>query len=641
VGRVTSAASSLEDGNLEADVHRQAQAFVEAQARAMDEAASRFRSLEHSGESTALLGQVEQSISSWRKNLDELQRAATGRAGAAGRFAEVAAMQSKITARFAQLRLDSQKVLELVDRISEQTSRDARRLGEAAEGRVDAVRWINVGAFALGVLIVGAAGWALARSVRRTLGALKAETGALATAVDQGKLDARARVEAVEEEFQPIVLGMNATLDSFVGPFRMAAGALDRMARGEIPERVEDAARGDFDSLRLNLNTCIEALSALLRDATTLAGAAVEGQLSTRVDASRHQGDFRRIVEGVNQTLDAVTAPMAEAAGVLDRLARRDLRARMAGDYRGDHARIEQALNSTAESLHGAMARVSESSREVASASAQIASTSQAVASGASEQASALQETATRLESMSGLVHGASESAAQAHQLAQTARAAATDGAAAMEQMSGAMGKIRSSAQDTSQIIKDINEIAFQTNLLALNAAVEAARAGEVGRGFAVVAEEVRSLALRSKEAAQKTEGLIRQSVQQADEGETTSRQVSEKLSEIVASVCKVTDIVAEISKSTREQSSGIAQLDKAVAEMGKVTHQNAASAEESSSAAAELSGQADQLAAMVGSFQLGADGGHPAAAPRPARANGRAAATATAWQPAGPSTRA
>jgi methyl-accepting chemotaxis protein len=174
-----------------------------------------------------------------------------------------------------------------------------------------------------------------------------------------------------------------------------------------------------------------------------------------------------------------------------------------------------------------------------------------------------------------------------------------------MEQMSGAMSKIRASAESTSQIIKDINEIAFQTNLLALNAAVEAARAGEAGRGFAVVAEEVRSLALRSKEAANKTEALIRESVKQAGEGESTSRHVSGKLGEIVGVIGKVNDIVAEIAASAREQATGIEQVTKAVDQMDQVVQQNAANSEEASSSAQELSGQAEELAATVGAFQL------------------------------------
>jgi methyl-accepting chemotaxis protein len=255
--------------------------------------------------------------------------------------------------------------------------------------------------------------------------------------------------------------------------------------------------------------------------------------------------------------------------------------------------------------LHDAMSQVAQAVDQVSSASAQIASSSQAVASGASEEASSLEETGSSLESMSSMTKQAADNAQQASGLASTARGAATEGSAAMQQMTGAMGRIKASAEGTSQIIKDINEIAFQTNLLALNAAVEAARAGEAGRGFAVVAEEVRSLAQRSKEAANKTEELIRQSVKEAGEGEVTAKHVSEKLSQIVTSVSKVTEIVAEIAAAAKEQSSGIDQVNKAMSQMNSVTQQNAASSEESSSAAAELSGQWEELAAMVGTFQL------------------------------------
>jgi len=178
-----------------------------------------------------------------------------------------------------------------------------------------------------------------------------------------------------------------------------------------------------------------------------------------------------------------------------------------------------------------------------------------------------------------------------------------------VEQMQAAMVKIKASAEGTSQIIKDINDIAFQTNLLALNAAVEAARAGEAGRGFAVVAEEVRSLALRAKEAATKTEELIRQSVGEAGQGELASREVAAKLGEIGAGIGKVSDIISEIAAAAREQASGIDQVTRAIGEMDKVTQQNAASAEESSSAASELNGQSEELAAMVGGFRISGQG--------------------------------
>jgi len=447
-----------------------------------------------------------------------------------------------------------------------------------------------------------------------------------------------------------IVLGFYMARD--IGSvFRGIGGYLDRMAKGDLPPKITESRGEDLNALRDSLNTCTEAVRALIADAHALSEAAVQGRLDTRAEAGRFQGDYKKIIQGVNDTLDAVIAPMREisavleklaagnlsartdptryhsearalvegvnktldvllapgeeAASVLGKLAARDLRARMSGSYEGEHAKLKDAVNSTASALHDALAQVAQAVEQVSAASSQIASSSQAVASGASEQASSLEETGSSLESMSSMTKQSADNAQQASALAGRAKAAASAGSTATAEMTAAMAKIKASAEGTSQIIKDINEIAFQTNLLALNAAVEAARAGEAGRGFAVVAEEVRSLALRSKEAANKTEELIRQSVNEAGGGEETAKEVNDKLSEIVASVSKVTDIVSEISASAKEQATGIEQVTMAMNQMNTVTQQNAASSEESSSAAAELSGQAEELAAMVGAFQL------------------------------------
>jgi methyl-accepting chemotaxis protein len=459
---------------------------------------------------------------------------------------------------------------------------------------------------------------------------LVADANSLAQGAVAGRLKTRADASRHQGDFRKIVQGVNETLDAVIGPLEVAARYVDDIAKGAIPQKITAEYRGDFDLLKQNLNTCIDAVNALVADAAKLAQGAVAGQLKTRADASRHQGDFRKIVQGVNDTLDAVLAPIEEAARVLEQLAQRDLRAQMTGSYQGEHARIKETLNATGKALHEAVAQVAEAVEQVSSASAQIAASSQAVASGASEQAASLAETTSSIESVSGMTKQSADNAQQANELAKGARGAATEGASSMEQMQAAMGKIKASAEGTSQIIKDINDIAFQTNLLALNAAVEAARAGEAGRGFAVVAEEVRSLALRAKEAAMKTEELIRQSVKQAGEGEVTAKHVAKKLGEIVQGVGKVSDIVSEIAGAAREQAVGIEQVTKAIAEMDKVTQQNAASAEESSSAASELSGQSEELAAMVGSFHIDRALSKPAlarpsvghAAPRP-KANG------------------
>jgi methyl-accepting chemotaxis protein len=439
----------------------------------------------------------------------------------------------------------------------------------------------------------------------------------LARAGVEGRLSTRADAARHQGDFRKVVEGVNQTLDAVTGPLGEAAGYIDQISKGRIPPKITASYAGDFNSIKENLNRCIEAVNRLVLDAGTLAAAGVEGRLSTRADAARHEGDFRKVVEGVNQTLDAVTLPVQEAAQALEKLAQRDLRARVAGRFQGDHARIKDAVNGTAQALHDALRQVAGAVDQVSSAATQIAASSQAVASGASEQAASLQETTSQLESVGAMTKQAADNAQLANTLAQAARGAADEGAASVGLMQGVMGKIRASAEGTSQIIRDINDIAFQTNLLALNAAVEAARAGEAGRGFAVVAEEVRSLALRSKEAAQKTEALIKESVHQAGEGEVTSRQVAGKLGEIVSGISKVSDVVSEIATAAREQAAGIRQVSQAVEEMDKVTQQNAASAEQSSSAASELSGQSEELASMVGAFQLERDASRPGQAAR------------------------
>ena len=426
----------------------------------------------------------------------------------------------------------------------------------------------------------------VAEQVRRNLRALAGDAATLAQAAVEGRLDVRADASRQPGGFRTIVQGVNDAIDALVAPMREVAAVLDRLAAGD---------------------------------------------LAARAEPGRHQHESRRLLEGVNGTLAALLAPTQEATEVLGRLAARDLRARMTGAYEGGHARMKQALNASAEALDEALSQVARAAAQVSSASTQIAASSQAVATGASEQASSLEETTATIESVSSIAKQASDSSQQANALAQTARTAAREGAAAVEHMQAAMAKIRTSAEGTSQIIRDINDIAFQTNLLALNAAVEAARAGEAGRGFAVVAEEVRSLARRAKEAATKTEDLIRQSVTETGAGELASKQVAGKLAEILSGVGKVSDIVSEISQAAQEQAYGVQQVTHALSEMEKITQQNAASAEESSSAAGELSGQSEQLAAMVRGFELTGlrrpDAAGLPAAPRNGAAGGRRSA--------------
>jgi methyl-accepting chemotaxis protein len=432
----------------------------------------------------------------------------------------------------------------------------------------------------------------------RGLAARAQELASLANRVALGEtvkvnVDGKDELAEVAQAFQVVVTAQNAL-----------AAAATRVAAGD--PNVSVKPRGPDDALSHAFVKLIDTTRKLTEDLQELVRAAQRGELSQRGDASRFQGSYAAIVQGINSMLDAIVAPITEAAEVLDRVANRDLTARVTGNYVGEYERIKTSLNGAVTILAESLTQVASASEQVTAAAGQIASSAQAVAQGASEQASALEQTSASLETMSSVTGQNAENASQADGLARTAKTASDQGIQAMSGMNQAMERIRTSAEGTAAIIRDINEIAFQTNLLALNAAVEAARAGDAGRGFAVVAEEVRNLAMRSKEAARKTETLIQESVDLARHGESMSHQVNTNLGEIVSSVSKVSAIVTEIATASSGQARGIHEVNRAVSEMEKVTQQNAANAEEAASAVEELSGQTRELAAMVGRFELG-----------------------------------
>jgi len=264
---------------------------------------------------------------------------------------------------------------------------------------------------------------------------------------------------------------------------------------------------------------------------------------------------------------------------------------------------------------------------QVSQAGAEVASSSQAVAEGASRQAATLEETAAALEELSATTRQNADSAKQADLHARSATAAVTEGREEMDRLNGAIDRIKQSSDETSQILRTIDEIAFQTNLLALNAAVEAARAGEAGRGFAVVAEEVRALARRSADAARSTQDLLDSAQRNAGEGVEVAERVRELLANIVTGVEKVTSLVAEVTVASNEQAQGLQQLTLAVNELDAVTQANAASSEQTAAASEELSAQARELHDQLVELGSGADthDGPPPAVPTVRRpASGR-----------------
>ncbi|HNY12953.1 MAG TPA: MCP four helix bundle domain-containing protein, partial [Candidatus Wallbacteria bacterium] len=204
-----------------------------------------------------------------------------------------------------------------------------------------------------GIIIALFFGWFISANINAVLAFLMAEAKKLAEAVQSGKLDIRGDVEATNFEFRPIVVGVNGIMDAFVRPLNVTAEYVDRISKGDIPAKITDTYHGDFNEIKNNLNQCIDTVSTLVKDANMLAGAAVEGKLASRADASKHQGDFRKIVEGINQTLDAVIRPLNVAAEYIDRISKGDIPAKITDNYSGDFNEIKNNLNQCIDGLGG------------------------------------------------------------------------------------------------------------------------------------------------------------------------------------------------------------------------------------------------------------------------------------------------
>ncbi len=460
----------------------------------------------------------------------------------------------------------------------------------------------------------------------------------LSKAAVEGKLATRADATKHQGDFARVVAGVNETLDSVIGPLNVAAEYVDRISKGDIPAKITDSYNGDFNAIKNNLNQCIGAVNALVADAGMLAKAAVEGKLATRADAKKHQGDFQKIVAGVNDTLDSVIGPLNVAAEYVDRISKGDIPPKISDNYNGDFNEIKnnlnvlieamneitgvaeqiadgnlmvdirerseqdkliQALSLMIEKLTEVVKNVQTASDNVATRSQEMSSKTEQISQGATEQAASAEEVSSSMEQMTSNIMQNADNATQTEKIAVKCAEDAREGG-------NAVGETVSAMKEIASKISIIEEIARQTNMLALNAAIEAARAGEHGKGFAVVAAEVRRLAERSQTAAGEINRLSASSVQIAE-------HAGELLGSIVPAIQKTADLVQEINSASNEQKTGADQINKAIQQLDQVIQQNAAAAEEMAATATELDGQAEELQTSAAFFRTDDGGGSKA----------------------------
>ena len=336
------------------------------------------------------------------------------------------------------------------------------------------------------------------------------------------------------------------------------------------------------------------------------------GRLDQRISLADKQGFFAKLSGGINELTDVIERVFKDIGSTMESMAEGDLTNRITDDYQGVYLNCKNDINATIDKLSEIFGQVAESANFINNSSQEIAAGNNNLSQRAEQQAANLEETAASMEELTGTVKNNADNAQQANLLASNARELAEKGGTVVHAAVAAMQEINESSNKIADIIGVIDEIAFQTNLLALNASVEAARAGEQGRGFSVVATEVRNLAQRSATAARESKDLIQSSVQKVRAGSEFVNQTGTALSEIVAGVEKVGDIVAAIANASVEQSAGIAQVNQAVSQMDEITQQNAALAEEASAASVSMSDLSTNMVELLSFFKLGNESHKP-----------------------------
>lgn len=498
----------------------------------------------------------------------------------------------------------------------------------------------------------------------------------LSAAMVAGRLDVRGDTGGLDPQDAETVGLINRMIDAMVTPMRLAGNALESIAHGKLPPFVIDDYQGEYHQIKQNINTLLAILYGMHGETEHLINSVSNGQLKTRGNDWDYEGIWKDLIGGMNAALDAVIAPINEAGAVLDRLAQYDLKVRMNGKYRGDHAVIRKAMNTTAESLHEAISQVSETVGLVSDVGRQISRISSVVTKGAEEQSIELNDTSTRLASLSESANQSARSTAEAHDKAKLASESILRAKDSMERMVSSMKDISEAADQTSTIAVEIDGIAKEignlsgsavekaakmllsvggfdvvaqeirrlsqqcsdtatamqvieeklggahqeefsrlignllriarfSKLLGVNAAIEGAHVADAGREFKSMTDEINQLAVRSADAASKTNQLVNASAELSRDGMHLSQDIDHQLEGAVAGARSLIVFSDEISASINAQTSGLERISKTAARISLVTDKNVEGAAESLGAAHNLEQQVGKLSKMVNRFSF------------------------------------